>query len=279
MSKYKKRIIISVITILLISFGFRIYIDNNIYEVTYLNIVDEEIPDDFDNTKILHISDLHNKSYGKDFIDEIDNLSPDYIFMTGDMVSSKDTDFSNFYELAKSLATKYNCYYILGNHEMDLSNSLRYSIYDTLRSFGVTVLDNEEQTITKGDSSINLYGMWYNPKYYMREDFTEDIMNEILGNADDEYNILLTHNPDDFEVYADWGADLIFAGHVHGGMIRLPFVGGVISPDRTLFPKYDSGIYEYNNSQMVVSRGLSRGATGFRLFNKPELILVTLNSK
>ena len=95
----------------------------------------------------------------------------------------------------------------------------------------------------------------------------------------DSFNILLTHNPDDFKVYADWGADLIFSGHVHGGMLRLPYVGGVISPSRTLLPEYDAGIYEYDDSNLIVSRGLSRGATGIRIFNQPELVVVNLKKE
>ena len=72
---------------------------------------------------------------------------------------------------------------------------------------------------------------------------------------------------------------LIFSGHVHGGMIRLPFIGGVISPNRTLFPEYDSGIYQYNGAKLVVSRGMSRGQTGIRVFNQPELVVLELKNK
>ena len=281
MIKNKKRLIINVVVILLIAFGIRLYIDNNVFEVTYINFEDSGIPQAFEGTKILHISDLHNKSYGENneiLIERIDELSPDYIFLTGDMVSSKDTDFSNFYSFAYEIGQKYVCFYILGNHEMDLANNDRKNIYETLKGYNITVLDNERVQLEKNGEIINMYGMWYNPRYYIKEDFSIENMKKILGEPSDGFNILLTHNPDDFKIYADWGADLIFSGHVHGGMIRLPFVGGLISPNRTLFPEYDAGLYECGNSNMIVSRGMSRGATGVRLFNQPELILVTLNS-
>lgn len=278
--KNKKRLIINLSAIFLIIFVIRLYIDNNVFEVSKLIISDDEIPKVFDGTKILQISDLHNKKYGDEnqkLLAKIEEIEPDYIFLTGDMVSSRDVDFSTFYNLASALGKKYNCYYILGNHELDLKNELRKDIYNTLENYGINVLDNEEMSLTKEDKRINLYGMWYNPKYYIREDFSEEKMEEIMGKAKDGYNILLTHNPDDFEIYANWGADLTFSGHVHGGMIRLPFIGGLISPNRTLFPKYDSGLYEFKDSALIVSRGMSRGQTGIRLFNKPELVLVEID--
>lgn len=280
--KNKKRILINIFAILIIAFMIRLYIDNNVFETSYLEIVDEEIPMNFNNTKILQISDLHNKSYGKNnevLLSKIDEIAPDYIFLTGDMVSSRDTDFSVFYDFASKIGSKYDCYYILGNHELDLKNELRNNIYETLKSYKITVLDNEEIVLTRNNDQINLYGMWYNPKYYIREEFTEENMKKIMGETTDGFNILLTHNPDDFEIYADWGADLTFSGHVHGGMIRLPFIGGIISPNRTFFPKYDSGIYEYRDSKMVVSKGMSNGQTGIRVFNQPELVVLELKSQ
>jgi predicted MPP superfamily phosphohydrolase len=103
----------------------------------------------------------------------------------------------------------------------------------------------------------------------------DDLVKELGTTYEDKYNILITHNPKDFNIYADWGANLIFAGHTHGGMIRL-FDRGIISTDRTLFPDFDGGTYFRNGNQreMIVSKGLSRGNKGFRLFNPPELIVV-----
>ena len=279
MIKNKKRLIISIIMLVFILLAIRLYIDNNVFTTTYVDFYDFDIPYTFNNVKILQISDLHNKSYGdgnEKLINEIDKISPDYIFLTGDMVSSEDKDFTAFYNLASKIGEKYDCYYIIGNHEMDLSNEQRNSIYQTLESYDIKVLDNEMVELYREDEKINLYGMWYNPKFYIKEDFFLENMITILGDSKEGFNILLTHNPDDFSVYATWGADLIFSGHVHGGMIRLPFIGGIISPNRTLFPKYDSGIYSQNESIMMVRRGMSRGATGIRIFNQPELVVMTL---
>lgn len=279
--KNKRRLIINISVIFLMILAIRLYIDNNVFEVSSFVISNDEIPKSFNKTKILQVSDLHNKSFGKNnevLLKKIDEIKPDYIFLTGDMVSSKDKDFSTFYNFAYEIGSKYNCYYILGNHELDLKNEDRKAIYETLEKYKITVLDNRQIEIIENGEVINLYGMWYNPKYYIREDFTEEKMENLMGDAKEEFNILLTHNPDDFEIYANWGADLIFSGHVHGGMIRLPFVGGIISPNRTLFPKYDAGIYEYGDSKLVVSRGMSRGQTGIRVLNQPELVVIELNT-
>lgn len=275
----KKRILISLLVVFIIFIGTSLYIDNCTFEVSYLEVIDSELPKAFENTKIVQISDLHNKNFGNNndiLLEKIGEIKPDYIFLTGDLVSANDTDFTNFYMLAEQLAKNYPCYYIFGNHEIDLKNKVRKDFVDTLKGYNVTVLDNEKIELSKNGEKINLYGMWYNIKYYKDEEFKLDIMEKIMGKAEEGYNILLTHNPNDFEIYSKWGANLIFSGHVHGGMIRLPFVGGLISPDRTIFPKYDSGLYNYNNSKLIVSRGMSRGATGFRLFNRPELLVVTL---
>lgn len=282
MIKNKKRLVINIMAIFLVVFLIRIYIDNNVFEISYIDFVDLEIPNSFNNIKILQISDLHNKSYGKEnvtLLKAIDKITPDYIFLTGDMLSSKDTYFSTFYNLVSKIGPKYECYYIVGNHELDFSNEQLENLYATLESYEIKVLDNEKVELLKGNEKINLYGMWYNPKYYMQEDFKLDIMEKIMKKAEENaFNILLTHNPDDFEIYANWGADLTFSGHVHGGMIRIPFIGGIISPDRTLLPEYDAGIYEYDDSNLIVSRGMSRGTTGIRLFNQPELVVVNLKS-
>ena len=279
----KNRLLVNIMTIFLVIFLIRIYIDNNVFEISYIDFIDAEIPLSFSGSKILQISDLHNKTYGNEnitLLNAINEISPDYIFLTGDMVSSKDTDFSNFYSLASEIGTKYDCYYIPGNHELDFTNEKLKEFYKILEDYKINVLDNEAIELIKDGERINLYGMWYNPKYYIKEDFKLEIMEKIMSKAEENsFNILLTHNPDDFEVYANWGADLTFSGHVHGGMVRLPYVGGVISPSRTLFPEYDDGLYEYNDSNLIVSRGLSRGATGIRIFNQPELVVVNLKNE
>jgi hypothetical protein len=89
----------------------------------------------------------------------------------------------------------------------------------------------------------------------------------------------MAHNPEYFEEYVTWGADLIFSGHVHGGMVRLPFLGGAVSPMIHFFPKYDKGLFENSNRYMILSGGLGNHTYKFRVNNLPEIVSVTLESE
>ena len=107
----------------------------------------------------------------------------------------------------------------------------------------------------------------------------DDQMNNQVGKVNkDEFNILLAHTPFYFDEYEKWGADLTLCGHVHGGVVRLPFVGGLLSPDRKFFPKYDLGKYEKNNSTMLVSKGLGGSKVLIRINCKPEIVSIKLKS-
>jgi predicted MPP superfamily phosphohydrolase len=158
-------------------------------------------------------------------------------------------------------------------------------LFDMLSKNHVKILDNEEMIITKEEEKISLYGMWCDSNYYERDDekkeFTLKAMNSFvkIHPNGSRFNILLAHNPNFFETYAKWGADLVLCGHIHGGMVRLPFIGGVFSPDTLFFPKYSKGTYNIENHKMVVSRGLGRGMRGFRFFNRPELGVIILEKE
>jgi len=90
--------------------------------------------------------------------------------------------------------------------------------------------------------------------------------------------MLLAHRNDRFEhQYSLLGADLVLSGHGHGGIIRLPFTDGLLSTDRTFFPSYTAGFYETNDSCLFVTRGLGNSGPSFRLFNRPEIALLTLH--
>ena len=283
--KSRKKIIVFLFLIIAL-FCIRLYIDHNLIKIMPYEIVSSEIPSTFDGYKILQISDLHNKDFGEQIIKKIEKEKADIIVLTGDMVSASHVDYTVFLDFAKHLSSKYTVYYIKGNHEGDLEKVNYSVIEDALSLYGIDILDNEKATIEKDGEHLNLYGMWCNQRYYSRADIDKEYIikpetvTKLLGEADqDEYNILLMHTPAYFEAYENWGADLVLSGHTHGGLVRLPFLGAVFSPDRKLFPKYGYGRYEINDTTMIVSSGLSRGDTGFRLFNRPELVTITLKNK
>lgn len=281
----RKKMIYIICLIVVVLFFVRLYIDHNLLRKTFYEIVSAKIPKEFDGYKILQLSDLHSKDFNGDLLIKINEEKPDIIVMTGDMVSSNHVDYSVFFDLAQQLVKKYEVYYIKGNHEGRLE-SKKYEIIDSvLKSYGIKVLDNEKVILEKEHGHINLYGMWCNQRYYSRADedkeyvVKEKTVTKLLGNSNkEEYNILLMHTPTYFPAYEKWGADLTLSGHVHAGLVRIPCFGGVFSPDRKLFPKYCYGKYEINDSKLIISAGLSRGETGFRLFNRPEIVIITLRS-
>lgn len=283
----KKRTIIFLLLLFIVWFCVEFYIDNEMIGTTELMVQSDEIPKAFDGYKILQMSDLHDKEFGKNnerLIKEVDKIKPDIIVMTGDMVTSNETDFTGFFELVKDLVSRYDIYYIEGNHEQDIAPNYEGEILDYLNDIGVKVLNNKYARLEKSGEHLNLYGLQYDLDYYLLKnanDFTEEIIEDELGNVNkNEFNILLSHNPRFFEEYTSWGADLVFAGHIHGGMVRIPiFDIAVFSPDGILFPEYSKGTYHINESTMVVSRGLGRGKRGFRLFNRPELVVTVLKSE
>ena len=208
--------------------------------------------------------------------------------MTGDMINTKDENYSVFLSLAKSLAERYEVYYVVGNHEQNLKDKQRVELINNIRNLGIVILDNEKTVIEKNGESINLYGLWFNLRYYrnLKDEYTRDYyfgteqMKKVLGDCDKRrFNVILTHNPVFFDTYSEWGADLSLSGHIHGGMIRIPFVGGLFSPEKELFPKYNSGVFENNDSSLIVNRGLGNGDFGFRFLNCPELTVITLKSR
>ena len=269
-----------------------IFIFSNRYlSVKNYAVKSNKLPASFNGYKIALLTDLHNNSFGNnndELLKKLEKAAPDLVLLGGDMVSTSDTDYSVFFNLAEKIAKSYDTYFVLGNHEQALGEERAELFYQSVESLGVKTLDNEMVTLEKTGEKINLYGMWFNLRYYTdrSEDatateqgyyFGTEAMEEILNAPNkEEFNLLLTHNPLYFETYATWGADLTISGHTHGGMIRIPFKGGVYSPEKTFFPKYDGGVFVEQNKTLIVSRGLGNGGMGFRLFNPPELVFITL---
>lgn len=257
-------------------------------EVSRYTLSFRKLPREFDGLKIVHLSDLHNKKYGCgdcELYFAVMKEAPDMIFMTGDMISHAGENREDFFRLVESLSEKVPVFYVNGNHECsDLGEDDFAEMTRRFSEAGIICLDNTFVTLYRGRSALNLYGLCYTAEYYkgVRQhkfnwnDFTLAEMTRFCGEkSSDDFTILLAHNPLDFDVHAEWGADLSFGGHIHGGFIRLPLVKGIISPELKLFPKYKEGVYKNGSSALVVSRGLGR----IRFFNPPELVTVTLKSK
>ena len=258
-----------------------------VIDVTNYTVNSIKIPEEFDGFKILQLSDLHNYSFEKNnkkILKIVEKQSPDIVVLTGDMVNTNSKSYNNFYNLAKTLAKNYPTYYIMGNHELKLSGKEQLQMMIRLKSFGINILNNTQASIVKDGKLIYLHGLHQpvltyknnlkNNEYY---DFTLAQMTQLLPTPNsNSFNVLLAHSPFDFEVFKDWGVDLVLSGHVHGGLVRMPFIGGVLSPERALFPKYSAGEYTIGNSKMIVSRGLGNGTINLRILNNPEICVITL---
>lgn len=259
-------------------------------DVSKYEVVSNKIPKSFNGFKILQLSDIHNRKFNKDnkkVIKIIEAASPDIVVITGDIVSADTKGLSPMINFIKEINKKYPVYYVFGNHERRLPIEKQALIIATLKDAGVKILNNEVEFINKGDEYIQLYGLeqslvYYNNYFKSKKSYSyeeKDIKQVFPGIDNDKFNILLTHNPLYFETYEKWGADLVFAGHVHGGIVNIPFVGGLLSPERKLFPKYSGGEYEINNSKMIVNRGLGYSTINFRVLNNPEVCVVELKSE
>lgn len=257
-------------------------------EVSGYDIFSPLLPAEFDGVKIVQLSDLHNKVFGNGnapLLKKIIAEKPDIIVMTGDMISHGAPNTDKFLGLVKRLTGICPVYYVNGNHELsDLDADTFDRVAKTMEGYGAVCLDNDFADIPRGKSEIRICGLCYTAEYYrgVREykrgwkAFMLTDMVDFLGiKQPDMYTILLAHNPLDFDVHAEWGADLSLGGHVHGGLIRLPVVNGILSPERRLLPKYKEGVYRKGNSYLIANRGLGR----FRIHNPPEIVTVTLHSQ
>lgn len=265
----------------------RYVFDNFTVGAKIFRIKNKKIPRSFDGYRILHLSDLHNSNYGINndlLIEKINKLNPDLIFYTGDMVDERSPNSTSFLTLASALSEKYPAYYITGNHEERLREEDKNKLLGEIKNMGITILDNERVSLKRDHDEVNLYGLNLESKYYRRTfnkstkelQLRKDNIEAILGVKEAGYSMMLTHNPLYFEAYSDYGADLIFSGHVHGGLIRLPIIGGLLSPDRFFNPKYDRGMFENKESKIIASPGL--GGIKFRFFNRPMIYMVILES-
>lgn len=257
---------------------------------TEIEVESDRLPDGFDGCKIVHISDLHNSSFGKDnlrLIRRIKKCNPDFVLVTGDFVggvSFEHPEKGAFHKLCLALAP-IPVYVSLGNHELRLQYKhpdLLQKQRDDIAAAGVVLLDNSSCALTRGGARINLYGLSVNGERHRGKrpfEIPRGIFSGALKPAENEYNILMAHIPQFFPEYADAGFDLVLSGHIHGGVVRLPFIGGVFSPSRRLFPKYCYGFCRLKKSVMFITAGLGSALIPLRFLCRPEVVRIVLKKR
>lgn len=267
-----------------------LYLEDKWIVVTPEIYTDSRIPDDFNNLRILHVSDLQSAYFGKHqdrLIKKASQAEPDYIFFTGDLVDRNRTNLRASMEAVSRLQEIAPVYFVTGNHELALGESLD-DLYEEMKDKGIILLFDENTEIRRGNSSICITGISdetlcscklgekrsdtaINPEPLINT--IDELMNSIPENC---FTIMLTHEPQFFNQYVRPEINLVFAGHAHGGQIRLPFTDGLFAPGQGILPKLTSGMRKKEDTTMIISRGLGNSIFPFRIFNRPELISVVL---
>ena len=277
----KKKIIISLIIIVLLSLiSYYLYYENNTLQVSNYIVTSDRVPEDFNNYKIVQISDFHNtksKKLHNSLVKEIKNIKPNIIVITGDFIDGNRTDVNTSITLIKNIKDIAPIYYVTGNHEASTESYSK--LQEELINNNVIILNGKSEVIENNDGIINLIGLddpAFNGDPY-RDDKTT-IKDELKAITYDKSNftILLSHRPEQINTYAEENFDLVLSGHAHGGQIRIPFLGGLVAPNQGLFPKYTSGLYEKDDTKMIVSRGIGNSIIPFRINNRHELVVITL---
>ncbi len=281
---FAKLLIVAAVMMIIIVVGV-IVLDSNRFVMREYTIETNKLNRDHD---FLFISDLHCKAYGKDnkkLLSFIDGLDVEGCLIAGDMITAKKgykTDVAE--NLLYYIAKKMPIYYSEGNHEHrarifpDEYDSMFENYERNLLKQDIIIRNNEHLDV----DDLSMFFLSADRVFYQKRikvSMNEDYITKKVGNlCKERFNILLAHNPEYFDAYVSFGADIILSGHYHGGIARLPILGGVISPRFKLFPHFDGGIFEKNGKKMLLSRGLGSHSIPIRFNNPGEIIVIHLKS-
>ena len=281
MKKRKKLFVSFIVLVILLVFA---YVQNNWLEVSHYAYKSPEVPQEFVGFRVVQISDLHNATFGKEnekLLVKIQELSPDIVVLTGDLVDTNHTNIEVALAFAEKVVASYPTYYVTGNHEDWLEESDKLELLEGLERVGVVCLADEYIEIKREDSKITLIGLNDEGLGGIKLKVTEETTGETKFLTENEdtsgLQILLAHEPQYIENYTKYHVDLVFSGHAHGGQFRMPFVGGgLVAPGQGLFPKYTEGVHVMNETTMIISSGLGNSIIPVRVFNRPEIVCVEL---
>ncbi len=256
-------------------------LDNRL-EVSHYAIKLDKIPKEFDGFRIVHLSDFHCDTTAG-LIDAINREHPDAICITGDMTHDTGS-YEPFLRLLTELLKIAPVYMISGNHDVWRKDYNELVI--KCKEIGAIFLQNESVIITRDNSDILISGI--EDPSSISHDIVVDKINDGIKKIEktDLFSILLFHRANLLDLFSDCGFDLILSGHMHGGQIRIPGVGGVLSPktnftqnDKIIFPKYFGGEYRIGKTKIIVSRGIGNPTILPRVYNRPEICSITLKSE
>lgn len=268
-----------VLALVLLAGGLFFYDQQNRIQTETITAASDRLPAGFDGYRIVQISDLHGKEFGEDnhiLLEKTAELEPDLIAITGDVIDDPD-QMGILEPLARGLAAIAPTFYVTGNHEWAIREAA--TVKSLMEEYGVTVLSNEYLKLERGGDTIVLAGI-DDPNGPYDQTTPEELSGEIHAALGDPYVLLLAHRNEYYQVYGQCGFDLTLCGHVHGGLIRLPFTDGLVdNTRRRFFPTHTAGLYPLDGGgTLMVSRGLGNGGISFRLFNRPHLPVIVLKA-
>ena len=286
-------IFLIIILIVVIAAAVEIHRELHHFCVTKYNVSCPKLTGLRDDVTLVFLSDLHNCIYGRDnesLLQAVRNAGADLILIGGDMlVGKEDTGFQPALDLVKQLSEIAPVYYALGNHEGRMKEEPEdYGhAYEHFKAAaeeaGVHFLENETTRINCRGKDIDISGLELPVRTYRKfrkAAVTPETVADCLGRQENPsrrpFRILLAHNPAYMDAYLGWGADLVLSGHLHGGLVRIPGLGGIVTPQGFLFPKYSGEMTREGDRTVIVSRGLGTHTLNIRLFNMPELIVIRL---
>lgn len=257
-----------------------VFWENKSVDVSEYSVYSEKLPPAFDGYKILMLADFHDSDNYDRITQKISKLKPNIIVLVGDMINSTDTSFENFEALIDKNTGLAPMYFVSGNHEKWSEHEKEFM--DVVKKHGIINLNNKSTKITYQNSNIALTG--FEDVVYadaeMRLPVVDKSLKELSNIKANQglFNILLFHRANLFDTVAKYPFDLTLSAHLHGGQIGLPFVRDFLLSQRSKSDKYIKGYYRNGDSQLVVSGGLSKDMTNPRVFDPPELVMVTLKA-
>ena len=270
----RKTAVLLVLTALLAA-GFLLW-GNCSLQTTETALVFPALPPAFDGLRIVELADLHGRVFGRGsrrLLAAVRRAEPDLICIDGDLFD-EHTDLAMLPPLLRGLCAIAPVYYVTGNHEWRVPG-LR-GILAQMRACGVTVLQDDWRVLRRGEDALIVAGT-DDPCGPAERKTPAELIADIRAEAGEAaFLLLLAHRNDQLPQWSALGVQAVLAGHCHGGVVRLPFVGGLFGTDRRLFPAWDAGLYRQGETALYVSRGLGYTNVHFRLFNRPEVAVIVL---
>ena len=243
-------------------------------ELTRYTAENAGLPESFAGFKIVQLSDFHGAEFVDDIVTLVKAEKPDIIALTGDFITDGG-DLPAVRELAQRLTDICDVYFVSGNH--DFASGKIDELSDILKACGVKYLRNEYVVLERRGERIVLAGV-EDPNSWADLEPPEEFIGRLRAEFPDDYVVLLGHRNYWMEKYPELPVQLVLCGHAHGGIVRIPGIGGLLGTDRTLFPDYEAGKYDNGRYTMIVSRGIGNSVALPRFFNRPEIVGVVLKN-